>query len=327
MKTILVTGGCGYIGSICVQRLIEKKYKVVIIDNLNTGYRNFIDPSVTFYKGSILNKRLLNKIFSENNIDVVMHFAAITTLEQSLIHPSIYFYTNVTGGLTLLDVMRKFECKKIVFSSTAAIFGNPKYIPIDENHPTQPINSYGSSKLMFEQILFWYQKAYGIEYRIFRYFNAAGATDISGDNHQPENHLIPNILKVALGLKKEVAIYGNDYDTPDGTCIRDFIHVMDLIDAHILSLDNWENNPAAIYNLGNQKGYSVLEVIETARKVSRNSIPARISKRRPGDPPILIASNSLAKKELGWKPKFLSLEAMITSQWKWQMLCSKKNKP
>ncbi|MDO8638402.1 MAG: UDP-glucose 4-epimerase GalE [Candidatus Daviesbacteria bacterium] len=316
--TILVTGGYGYLGSVCVQKLLEKKYPVVILDNLRTGHQETINPKVPFYKGSILNKKLLNRIFSENKIDCVIHFAAITTIEESSTNPSIYFNTNVTGGICLLDVMRKYVCKKIIFSSTAAVFGLPKYIPIDENHPTNPINSYGSSKLMFEQILFWYQQAYGLKYRIFRYFNAAGATEISGDNHHPENHLIPNVLNVVLGVKKEISIYGNDYDTPDGTCIRDYIHVLDLIDAHILSLENWEVNPAAAYNLGNEKGYSVLEVVETARRITGHSIPLKISSRRPGDPPVLIASNFKTKKELTWEPKFLSLEDMIASQWKWQ---------
>lgn len=324
--TILVTGGCGYIGSICVQRLLEKNYQVVVIDNLRTGQIESISPKIPFYKGSILNKGLLNKIFSENTIDAVIHFAAITTIEESTINPSIYFNTNVVGGIFLLEVMRKFKCKKIVFSSTAAVFGNPQYTPIDENHPTNPINSYGSSKLMFEHILFWYQQAYGLEYRIFRYFNAAGATEISGDNHKPENHLIPNIIKVAIGLKKEIVVYGNDYDTPDGTCIRDFIHVIDLVDAHILSIENWGKNLSGVYNLGNQIGHSVLEVIETARKITGQPIPSKVSKRRVGDPPILIASNSKVKKELNWKPKFSTLDAMIESQWKWQMIYLRKSK-
>lgn len=324
--TILVTGGCGYIGSVCVQRLLDKKYQVVILDNLNTGHRESIDNKIPFYQGSILDSKILEKILSENKIDVVMHFAAITTIEESVTNPSIYFNTNVSGGIMLLDTMRKYGCKNIVFSSTAAVFGNPVSIPVDENHPTQPINSYGSSKLMFEQILFWYHQAYGLNYRIFRYFNAAGATDISGDNHQPENHLIPNILKVALGQKREVSIYGNDYDTLDGTCIRDFIHVVDLVDAHILSLKNWEQNPTAVYNLGNQRGYSVLEVIETTRKVTGHPIPAKVAPRRPGDPPVLIASNSLVKQKLGWEPRFSSLEDIVKSQWQWQMLYFKKPK-
>lgn len=321
--TILVTGGCGYIGSVCVQKLKEKNHDVIVLDNLNTGHKETIDPKISFYKGSVLDNELLNRIFTENKIDLVMHFAAITTIEESTTNPSIYFNTNVTGGITLLDAMRKFKCNKIILSSTAAVFGNPKYTPIDENHPTNPVNSYGSSKLMFEQILFWYRQAYGLQYRIFRYFNAAGATEISGDNHHPENHLIPNILNVVLGDKKEISIYGNDYDTPDGTCIRDYIHVLDLAEAHILSLENWETNTGAIYNLGNEKGYSVLEVLETTRRITGHPIPSIISNSRPGDPPVLIASNIKAIKELNWKPKFLTLDNMIESQWKWQ----KKNYP
>lgn len=320
---ILVTGGCGYIGSVCVQKLLDKKYKVIVLDNLSTGHQQINNSEVSFYKGSILNKILLNKIFSDNKIDIVMHFAAITTIEESATNPSVYFNTNVTGGITLLDAMRRFGCSKIVFSSTAAVFGNPISIPIDENHPTNPINSYGESKLMFERILYWYHQAYQLKYRIFRYFNAAGAINISGDNHNPENHLIPNILKVALGINKKINVYGNDYNTPDGTCIRDYIHVSDLIDAHILSLKNWNKTPFDTYNLGNQRGYSVLEVIESARKVTGCPIPAQVSNRRPGDPPVLIATSSKAKKTLGWRLELSSLDNIIESQWQWQKLYSK----
>ncbi len=316
--TILVTGGCGYIGSVCVQKLVERGHQLVVLDNLNTGSKEVIDSKVLFYKGSVLDKKMLEMIFIEHKIDVVIHFAAITTIEGSTTNPSIYFNTNVAGGIFLLDVMRKYGCNKIIYSSTAAVYGNPISLPIDEKHPTKPLNSYGLSKLMFEQILYWYHQAYGLKYRIFRYFNASGATDKSGDNHNPENHLIPNVLAVALGAKKEAIIYGNDYDTPDGTCIRDFIHVLDLAAAHIISLNNWEEKTNAIYNLGNQIGYSVLEVVETARRITKHPILSRFSKRRTGDPPVLIASSSLAKKELKWKPVYLSLEEIIVSQWNWQ---------
>lgn len=323
---ILVTGGCGYIGSVCVQKLLDKKYKVIVLDNLSTGHQQINNSEVSFYKGSILNKILLNRIFSDNKIDIVMHFAAITTIEESATNPSVYFNTNVTGGIILLDAMRRFGCSKIVFSSTAAVFGNPISIPIDENHPTNPINSYGESKLMFERILYWYHQAYRLKYRVFRYFNAAGAINISGDNHNPENHLIPNILKVALGINRKINIYGDDYNTPDGTCIRDYIHVSDLMDAHILSLKNWNKTPFDTYNLGNQRGYSVLEVIESARKVTGCPIPAQVSNRRPGDPPVLIATSSKAKKTLGWRPELSSLDNIIESQWQWQKLYSKRSK-
>lgn len=318
MKIILVTGGCGYIGSVCVQRLTERGYQVVIIDNFNTGNRQSVDQRIPFYQGNIKDRKLLEEIFTKHSIDAVMHFAAITTIEQSTIDPAIYFDTNLVGGLSLLEVMKKYKCNKIIFSSTAAVFGNPISIPIHENHPTNPINSYGLSKLMFEQILFWYHKSYDLRYRIFRYFNAAGATQISGDRHPNENHLIPKILNVGLGLEKEVTIYGKDYQTPDGTCIRDFIHVIDLVDAHILALENWEENPTDIFNLGNQRGYSVLEVVETARKVTGQPLPIKFSDRRPGDPPILIAANSHARQALKWIPHSSSLEEMVKSQWDWQ---------
>lgn len=314
---ILVTGGAGYIGSVCVTRLLKKKYNVVVIDNLQTGQAKALDPNALFYKGSILNKILLNRIFRENEIDAVIHFAAETTVAESASNPYRYFNTNLIGGITLLEAMRKAKCRKIIFSSTAAVYGNPLTTPISENHQTNPISAYGSSKLMFEQILFWYSRAYNLEYKIFRYFNAAGATKTLGENHNPETHLLPLVLQVALGKKREISIFGNDYDTSDGTCIRDYIHVADIADAHILSLEN-SGKSSCIYNLGNQKGYSVSEVIAVARKITGHPIPSKISKRRPGDPAVLIASSSLAKKELVWKPKFSSLGSIIRSQWIWQ---------
>lgn len=314
---ILVTGGAGYIGSICVSRLIELGYKVVIIDNLSATYKEPSLEKAIFYKGSIENQTLLKKIFNQHKIEVVIHFAAEATIGLSKADPQKYFYTNLAFGLTLLKIMNLFSCQKIIFSSTAAIFGNPKYLPIDENHPTQPINAYGVSKLMFEKVLPWYQDAYGLNYKIFRYFNAAGATKNLGENHNPETHLIPRVSEVALGILPEITICGNDYDTPDGTCIRDYVHVSDLVEAHILALNHWQGS-SRNYNLGNQQGFSVLQVIETAKKVTGCNIPVKIAPRRPGDPTKLFANSSLAKKELGWIPKHSNLEEIIRSDWLWR---------
>ena len=319
---ILVTGGTGYIGSICVSRLIELDHMVVVIDNLSTGHKETIPKQVTFYKGSIENQTLLKKIFNQHKIEVVIHFAAEATIGLSQANPQIYFHTNLTAGLILLKIMNLFSCRKIIFSSTASIFGNPKYLPVDENHPTQPINAYGLSKLMFEKVLPWYQDAYGLNYKIFRYFNAAGATKNLGENHNPETHLIPRVSEVALSILPKITICGNDYDTPDGTCIRDYVHVRDLVEAHILALNHWQGSHE--YNLGNQQGFSVLQVIETAKKVTGCNIPVKIAPRRPGDPTKLFANSSLAKKELGWIPKHSKLEEIIKSDWLWRKKNFKK---
>lgn len=320
---ILVTGGAGYIGSVCINRLIELDYKVVVIDNLSSGYIENIPKNVIFYKGSINNQALLKKIFNQHKIEVVIHFAAEATIGLSQANPQKYFHTNLIAGLTLLKIMNLFGCRKIIFSSTAAIFGNPKYLPVNENHPTQPINAYGVSKLMFEKILPWYHDAYGLSYKIFRYFNAAGATKYSGEHHNPETHLIPRVLEVTLGIIPEITICGNDYDTPDGTCIRDYIHVSDIVEAHILALNHWQGTSHK-YNLGNQQGFSVWQVIKTAKKVTGCSIPVKIAPRRPGDPIKLVANSSLAKQELGWIPKHSKLEEIIRSDWQWRKKNFKK---
>lgn len=315
--TILVTGGAGYIGSICVEELLRQGHEVIVIDNLQEGHREAVCPQATFYEGDIGDRFLLDRLFHDFHIETVMHFAAEATVELSMKDPQIFFETNVAKGLMLLDVMKENGCNKMIFSSTAALFGNPEYVPIDEKHPEQPINAYGESKLMYERILEWYHSAYGLQYNSFRYFNAAGASEALGEAHKKESHLIPIILSTALGQRENLYIFGSDYPTKDGTCVRDYLHVIDIAQAHILGLDNLEKRPKAKYNLGNGVGFTNLEVLKTSEKVSGKIIAFEFTERRMGDPDRLVASSDLAKEELGWKPQFDTLESIIRSAWEW----------
>ena len=315
--TILVTGGAGYIGSIVVEGLLKQDHSVVVVDNLQEGNRKAVLPEAVFYEGDFGNQGLLEDIFNKHAIHAVLHFAAEAIIEFSMIDPAIYFKNNVVNGITLLEVMRKYDCNQFIFSSTAATFGEPQYTPIDEKHSQLPINAYGESKLMFEHILDWYHRAYGLKYNAFRYFNAAGASDRLGEAHKHETHLIPLVIEVALGKREYINIFGTNYNTKDGTCIRDYIHVMDLAQAHILGLKYLERNPSGKYNLGSNKGFSVLEVIDIVEKVSGKKIIRMDAPRRPGDPAILIASSELAKREINWKPKYQDLEVIIEYAWKW----------
>ena len=315
--TILVTGGAGYIGSIVTEELLNQGYLVVVLDNLQEGHRRAVLPDAEFYEGDVGNKKLLEKIFTEHNINTVLHFAAETTIEFSMTDPGLYFRNNVVNGVTLLDVMLKHDCKRFIFSSTAATFGEPEYTPIDENHTQNPINAYGESKLMFEKILDWYHKAYGLKFNAFRYFNAAGASEKLGEAHKHESHLIPVIIKSILNKNKPINIFGRNYPTKDGTCIRDYIHVLDLAEAHIIALNTLEKYPNGKYNLGNGEGFSNLEVVKMVEKVSGQKVNYSFVPRRAGDPAILIASSELAKKELGWKPQFRDLDNIIKSAWAW----------
>jgi len=314
---ILVTGGAGYIGSICVEELLGQGYEVVVIDNLQEGHREAVLPEAVFYEGNYGDRVVLEGIFQKYPVDTVMHFAAEATVGISMTDPRVFFENNVAFGLVLLDVMRTFQCNKMIFSSTAAVFGEPEYIPIDEHHPEKPINAYGESKLMFEKILDWYHAAYGFQYNSFRYFNAAGASERLGEAHKNETHLIPIILHTALEKRTKIDIFGSDYDTKDGTCIRDYLHVIDIAQAHILGLPNLDKKSNAKYNLGNGVGFTNLEVLKTAEKVTGRNIPFEITARRPGDPDSLVASSLLAREELGWKPLYPSLESIISSAWRW----------
>ena len=314
---ILVTGGAGYIGSIVIEKLLEQDHSVIVIDNLQEGHRQAVLPEAVFYQGDFADQRLLDQIFTNHKIDAVLHFAAETTIEFSMTNPRIYFENNVVNGITLLNAMLEHKCNRFIFSSTAAAFGEPKYTPIDEKHPQLPINAYGESKLMFEHILDWYHKAYGLKFNAFRYFNATGASISLGEAHKHESHLIPVIINSILDRSGPIKIFGNDYPTKDGTCIRDYIHVIDLANAHIIALDNLEKNPCGKYNLGNGNGFSNIEVVKVIEKISGRKVSWEFAPRRTGDPAILIASSKLAEKELGWRPKFNILEEIVKSAWRW----------
>jgi len=316
---ILVTGAAGYIGSIVTEELIKKGNSVIALDNLEQGHREAVVPEASFVRADLRDSEGLEKVFRNYQIEAVVHLAAEALVGESMVHPEKYFRTNVVYGINLLDTMLKYDVKKLIFSSSAAVYGNPESIPIKESHTTVPVNPYGESKLMFERVLDWYADAHRLKLISLRYFNAAGSKDGLGEEHEPETHLIPNVLKVALRQRQHVAVFGTDYPTKDGTCIRDYIHVSDIARAHILALKHLERNQAnKAYNLGNSRGYSVLEVIETARKVTGASIPVVSHPRRPGDPAVLVASSELAKSELGWEPEKRSLDVIIENAWKWQ---------
>lgn len=316
---ILVCGGAGYIGSHAVYRLIEKGERVAVVDNLQTGHRKAVHPKAIFYEGDIRDRHFLSNVFKNHEIDTVIHFAAHSLVGESVKQPLAYYNNNVYGTEVLLDVMNEYGVKQIVFSSTAAVYGEPKQIPIQEADETNPESPYGETKLAMEKMMKWVNVAHGIRYISLRYFNVAGAYGtMLGEDHRPETHLIPLILQVPLRKREEIHIFGDDYDTPDGTCIRDYIHVLDLVDAHLLAVEKLRNGGESnIYNLGNGNGFSVKEVIEAARRVTGHPIPEKVVPRRPGDPARLVASSEKAKRELGWKPLYTSIEEIVASAWEW----------
>lgn len=311
---IFVVGGAGYIGSICVELLLDEGHEVIVFDNLTEGHRLAVDERAAFIGGDLSRREEISRALAETRPEAVMHFAANALVGESMQNPSKYFRNNVAAGLNLLDAMIEADVRQFVFSSTCAIFGPPARVPIDETLPHRPINPYGESKLMFEKVLRWYDQIHGLKFVSLRYFNAAGATEKFGEDHRCETHLIPNVLKVALGQKPAVQIYGVDYETPDGTCVRDYIHILDLSRAHILALEAKES---AFYNLGTGGGSSVREVIDVCREVTGKKIPVVEKPRRPGDPPRLIAASEKIKRDLGWRPKFENLPATIESAWRW----------
>ncbi len=313
---ILVIGGAGYIGSICSELLLDEGHTVGIFDNLNEGHRRAVDPRAEFFEGDLADRAAIETALARQHPDAVMHFAASALVGESMEQPSKYFRNNVANALNLLDAMISVGVNRLVFSSTCAIFGHPDRLPIDEELPKQPINPYGESKLLFEKILRWYDQIHGLKFVSLRYFNAAGASANFGEDHRLETHLIPNVLKTALGLKPHVEIYGTDYQTPDGTCIRDYIHILDLSRAHILALGS---EKSAFYNLGTGGGSSVRQVIEAAREITGKKIEVVEKDRRPGDPARLIASSAKIERELGWQPRFESLPAIMESAWKWHL--------
>ena len=311
---ILVVGGAGYIGSVCTELLLDEGHAVGVFDNLSEGHRTAIDSRANFTEGDLANPEQIRAALDTFRPDAVMHFAASALVGESMQNPAKYFRNNISNGLNLLDAMIATGINQLVFSSTCAIFGPPERLPIDETLPKNPINPYGESKLAFEKILRWYGEIHGLRFVSLRYFNAAGASEKFGEQHRIETHLIPNVLKVALGQKSHVDIYGTDYDTPDGTCIRDYIHIRDLSRAHILALKSFRSE---FYNLGTGGGTSVREVIESCRKITGRKIPAVEKPRRPGDPARLIAASDKIQSELGWRPEFQNIDAIIESAWRW----------
>jgi len=317
---ILVCGGAGYIGSHMVSELLDRGEEVIVVDNLQTGHKAAVLEDATLYIGDLRDEHFLDDVFKKHTIDAVVHFAADSLVGESVTNPLKYYDNNVYGAMSLLKVMHANDVKKIVFSSTAATYGEAENFPIQESDPTIPTNPYGETKLAIEKMLKWTEEAYGIHYVALRYFNVAGAhlDGKIGEDHFPETHLIPIILQVALGSREAISIFGDDYDTHDGTCIRDYIHVTDLANAHILALKKLEKDETSgIYNLGSGTGFTVKEVIEATRKVTGHPIPTVIAPRRAGDPARLVASSEKAKAELGWEPQYTSLEKMIGSAWRW----------
>jgi UDP-glucose 4-epimerase len=316
---LLVTGGAGYIGSVVTEQLITGGHSVTVIDNLEQGHREAIAPEAAFVEVDLADSQALNTIFEGQEIQAVIHLAAETRVGHSMTNPRGTFHNNVVCGFNLLDAMLKHGVFEIVFSSSAAVYGNPGKMPIEEADTTKPVNPYGESKLMFERILHWYRAAYGLRFISLRYFNVAGASQRFGEDHHPETHLVPNILKTAIGHAEQLFVFGDDYPTQDGSCIRDYIHVIDVARAHILALKHLgENARHSIYNLGNGKGFSVFEVIKAARKITGAQIPISLRPRRQGDPAVLVADARLAKTELGWEPEFSDIEHIIRSAWRWQ---------
>lgn len=318
--SILVLGGAGYIGSHAVNQLIDNNYDVVVVDNLQTGHEDAINKKAKFYKGDIRDKEFLTDVFKKENFDGVIHFAANSIVGESMQKPLMYFNNNVYGMQVLLEVMNENNVKHIVFSSTAATYGEPKQIPITEDMDTCPTNTYGETKLAMEKMMKWCDKAYGMKYVALRYFNVAGAKDDGsiGEDHNPETHLIPIVLQVALGKREFITIYGDDYDTEDGTCIRDYVHVEDLIEAHILALKYlMTGGESNVFNLGSSQGFSVKEIVEAVRNVTKLPIPEKIGERRAGDPSTLIASSEKARKILGWNPTRTNIDRIISDAWRW----------
>lgn len=317
---VLVTGGAGYIGSHTVDRLLAHGDKVTVIDNLWTGNRKAVPEEVKFYENDVRDKAALKKIFDENNFDAVVHFAALTQVGESMEKPLFYFDNNTYGVIALLEAMREHNVKKIVFSSSAATYGVPEHNPITEEDPQKPINPYGLTKLQMEQIMDWSDKAYGIKGVALRYFNVAGAKEDGsiGEDHRPESHMIPNILKAAQGKKDKITIFGDDYNTPDGTNVRDYVHVVDLADAHVLALEYLQkNNRSNRFNLGTDTGMSNKQLIDAAKKVTGIDFKVEYGPRRAGDPDALVASPKKAEEVLGWKPKLSNVEDEIRTAWNW----------
>ncbi|MBL8191897.1 MAG: UDP-glucose 4-epimerase GalE [Acidobacteria bacterium] len=315
---VLVTGGAGYIGSVVVEQLLKHGHQAVVFDNLSKGHRAAVAPEAVFLQADLHDNDAVIRALETHKIEAVIHMAADSLVGESMADPLKYFGSNVGGANSLLNAMLKVGVRKIVLSSTAATYGAPETMPITEATPQRPTNPYGESKLMIETMLRWCDATYGLRYVSLRYFNAAGATERCGEDHEPETHLIPNVLRVAAGKAEHVNVFGEDYPTPDGTCVRDYIHVIDLADAHILALNVLERR-SEVYNLGYGSGYSVAEVVEMARQVTGRRIPTEAAPRRAGDPPVLIASPDKIMRDLGWNPRHSELDRIIESAWRWHV--------
>ena len=315
--TILVTGGAGYIGGTVALRLLSAGHNVLIYDNFCHSKRSAAAKGATLVEGDLADRALLEKTLGAGKFDGVMHFAALIEAGESMQKPEVYFRNNTAGSLTLLEAMTATRTRRLVFSSTAACYGEPEKTPITEDAKLQPTNAYGESKLLVEQMLRWFNQIHGLRYASLRYFNVAGAIEGYGESHEPESHLIPLVLDVALGRRRNIKIFGTDYPTHDGTCIRDYIHVKDLTDAHLLALGALEQHDRLIYNIGNGQGFTVREVIESVRRVTGAPIPVEEQPRRPGDPAVLVASSEKIKRELGWSPKFADLDRIVATAWEW----------
>jgi UDP-glucose 4-epimerase len=317
-ERVLVTGGAGYIGSVVAAQLLEKRYEVVVYDNLSHGKRAAVPAEARLVVDDIGNRDVLERLLREQPVDAVMHFAAFIEAGESMREPAKYFRNNTANTLTLLEAVLAHKVPRFVFSSTAAVYGTPQRTPIEESDPLSPTNAYGESKLLVERMLDWFHRIHGLHCASLRYFNAAGAAGNQGEDHRPESHLIPLALEVALGKRSQIAIYGTDYPTADGTCVRDYIHVTDLAHAHLLVLEELNNRDKLVYNLGNGRGFTVREVIDAVRRVTGHPVPAREADRRPGDPAVLVASSDKIKRELNWGAQVPELEAIVESAWEWR---------
>ncbi len=315
---VLVTGAAGYIGSVVTEVLLDEGFDVLAIDNLSHGYAAAVDSRATFVHCDILDLGFLHRLLQDSPVDAVVHLAAEARIDESLRDPGRFFRANICGGLNLLEAMASTGVQRLVFSSTAAVYGEPLRLPIDEEAQTRPVNAYGESKLAFERIMAWYRTSFGLNYVALRYFNACGATGAHGEFHEPFTHIIPILFEVATGKRGEIQLFGTDYDTPDGTCIRDYIHVVDIARAHVRALRAMDQLGARVYNMSNGAGYSNLEVVDMVRKVTGRPIPAAAAPRRPGDPARLVASADLIHRELGWEPRYPDLRTMVETAWDWQ---------
>jgi UDP-glucose 4-epimerase len=318
MANVLVTGGAGYVGSVCCAELLRLGHSVTVVDDLSTGFRDAVPAGAAFVPLHIGNRDALEALLRKSHFDIVFHFAAKALIPESVSNPGLFFQENVASAITMLEALRAARVKNFVFSSSAAVYGIPQHIPIDEESPKKPVNSYGETKLILEQVLEWYARAYGWSVFAFRYFNAAGATAEQGERHDPETHVIPLLLQAAAGERKSFTVYGDDYDTPDGTCLRDYVHVLDIAQAHISALQKINQPGMRAFNIGLGESYSVRQIYTAVEQVTRQPIPVRVGERRAGDPPVLCANPRRIKQELNWTPAHSALLEIISSAWEWK---------